>query len=52
MSKSARVLPLLEGKEDLWMLTLNADQVEAQPVSPGMIRRVFVDLIGEWFEKE
>ena len=48
----AQGFALLEGEDDLWMLTLNDELVEAQPVSPGMIRRAFVDLIGEWFEKE
>lgn len=42
---------LLEGEDDLWMLHHQGDQVEVQPVSPGMIRRAFVDLIGEWLKE-
>jgi hypothetical protein len=41
---------LLEGEDDLWMLTLLADQVEVQPVSPGMIRRAFVELMEPWLD--
>jgi len=41
---------LLEGEEDLWVLHHQGEQVILQPVSPGMIRRAFVELIGKWLK--
>lgn len=43
---------LLEGEEDLWVLHHQGKQVVVQPVSPGVIRRMFVDLMEGWFKKE